>query len=141
MDRLKGEVAIVTGASRGIGRAVALCFAREGARVAITAVADRDALEQVQREIAAAGADVLATIADVARRADVDGLVQGIVAKWGRIDILVNNAGILRIAPLETISEERWDETLAVHLKGTFNCTQAVIPFMKQQRKGKIINL
>jgi len=141
MDRLKGEVAIVTGASRGIGRAVALCFARKGARVAITAVADRDALEQVQREIAAAGADVLATIADVARRADVDGLVQGIVAKWGRIDILVNNAGILRIAPLENISEERWDETLAVHLKGTFNCTQAVLPFMKQQRKGKIINL
>jgi 3-oxoacyl-[acyl-carrier protein] reductase len=84
---------------------------------------------------------VLATIADVARRADVDGLVQGIVAKWGRIDILVNNAGILRIAPLENISEERWDETLAVHLKGTFNCTQAVMPFMKQQRKGKIINL
>ena len=141
MDRLKGQVAIVTGASRGIGRAVALCFAREGARVAVTAVADRDALEQVQGEIAAAGADVLATIADVARRADIDGLVQGIVAKWGRIDILVNNAGILRIAPLENISEERWDETLAVHLKGTFNCTQAVMPFMKQQRKGKIINL
>jgi 3-oxoacyl-[acyl-carrier protein] reductase len=67
--------------------------------------------------------------------------VQAIVARWGRIDILVNNAGSLRIAPLENISEERWDETLAVHLKGTFNCTQAVVPFMKQQRKGKIINL
>jgi 3-oxoacyl-[acyl-carrier protein] reductase len=77
----------------------------------------------------------------VARRGDVDRFVQSVVAKWGRIDILVNNAGILRLAPLEKISEARWDETLAVHLKGTFNCTQAVLPFMKQQRKGKIINL
>jgi 3-oxoacyl-[acyl-carrier protein] reductase len=141
VDRLDGQVAIVTGASRGIGRAVALAFARQGARVAITAVEDRDALEAVEREIADLGADVIAIIADVSRRADVDGLVQSIVAKWGRIDVLVNNAGILRPAPLEQISEERWDQTLGVHLKGTFNCTQAVMPFMKQQRKGKIINL
>jgi len=77
----------------------------------------------------------------VARRGDVDRLVQSVIAKWGRIDILINNAGVLRLAPLENISEERWDETLAVHLKGTFNCTQAVLPFMKQQRKGKIINI
>ena len=80
-------------------------------------------------------------LANVARRGDIDRLVQSVIAKWGRIDILVNNAGILRLAPLENISEERWDETLSVHLKGTFNCTQAVIPFMKQRRKGKIINL
>ena len=80
-------------------------------------------------------------LANVARRGDIDHLVQSVIAKWGRIDILVNNAGILRLAPLENISEERWDDTLSVHLKGTFNCTQAVIPFMKQRRKGKIINL
>jgi len=141
MDRLDGQVAIVTGASRGIGRAVALAFAREGARVAITAVEDRDALEKTEAEIAALGAEVIGTIANVARRSDIDRLVQSVIAKWGRIDILVNNAGILRLAPLEDISEERWDETLGVHLKGTFNCTQAVMPFMKQQRKGKIINL
>ncbi len=141
MGRLDGQVAIVTGASRGIGRSVALAFAREGARVAITAATDRDTLEKTEREIGAVGMGVIAMIADVARRADVDRLVQAIVAKWGRIDILVNNAGILRLAPLENISEERWDETLGVHLKGTFNCTQAVMPFMKQQRKGKIINL
>ena len=132
---------MVTGGSRGIGRAVALAFAREGARVAITAVEDRDALEKTEREIAALGDEVIATIANVARRGDVDRFVQSVVAKWGRVDVLVNNAGILRLAPLEKISEERWDETLAVHLKGTFNCTQAVLPFMKQQRKGKIINL
>jgi 3-oxoacyl-[acyl-carrier protein] reductase len=138
--KLDGQVAIVTGASRGIGRAVALAYAREGARLAITAVRDREALESVEREIVAAGSDCISMLADVARRGEIDGLVQAILAKWGRIDVLVNNAGILRLAPLESISEERWDETLGVHLKGTFNCTQAVIPFMKQQHKGKIIN-
>ena len=141
MARLDGQVAIVTGGSRGIGRAVALAFAREGARVAITAVHDRDALEQTEREIAALGGATIAMMADVARRGDIDKLVQAILAKWGRIDVLVNNAGILRLAALENITEERWDETLGVHLKGTFNCTQAVIPVMKQQRKGKIINI
>ncbi len=141
MLRLQNQVAIITGGSRGIGRAVALAFAREGARVAIAAVEDREALENVENEIIAAGADAMAVLANVARRGDVDRLVQSVIAKWGRIDILINNAGVLRLAPLENISEERWDETLAVHLKGTFNCTQAVLPFMKQQRKGKIINI
>ena len=141
MGRLDGQVAIVTGGSRGIGRAVALEFAREGARAVITAVEDREALEKTEGEIVALGADGFGMLANVARRGDIDRLVQSVIAKWGRIDILVNNAGILRLAPLENISEERWDETLSVHLKGTFNCTQAVIPFMKQRRKGKVINL
>ncbi|HEX6768449.1 MAG TPA: SDR family NAD(P)-dependent oxidoreductase [Candidatus Binatia bacterium] len=141
MARLDGQVAIVTGGSRGIGRAVALAFARDGARVAITAAHDRDALENSEREIAAAGSGGLAMMADVTRRGDIDKLVQAILARWGRIDVLVNNAGILRLAPLENITEERWDETVGVHLKGTFNCTQAVIPVMKQQNKGKIINI
>lgn len=141
MGKLEGQVAIVTGASRGIGKAVALAFAREGARVAITGLQDRQALDKVEREIIAEDAECIAMIADVARRGEIDRLVHAIVAKWGRIDVLVNNAGNLRLAPLENISEERWDETLGAHLKGTFNCTQAVIPFMKQQSKGKIINI
>ena len=141
MGKLDGQIAIVTGASRGIGRAVALALAREGARTVITALEDGEALKKTEDEIVALGGDVFGTLANVARRADIDRLVQSVIAKWGRIDILVNNAGILRLAPLEDISEERWDETLGVHLKGTFNCTQAVIPFMKQQRRGKIINL
>ena len=141
MGRLNEQVAIITGASRGIGRAVALAFAREGARVAITGVHDRDALETTEREIAALRGSCIAKIADVARRGDIDKLVQAILATWGRIDVLVNNAGILRMAPLENITEERWDETLGVHLKGTFSCIQAVIPIMKQQKKGKIINI
>ena len=141
MGRLDGQVAILTGASRGIGRAVALVFAREGARVAVNAGRDRDALIKVEAEIGAAGGECIAMLADVARRGDFDRVVQAVLAKWGRIDVLVNNAGILHLGPLEKISEERWDETLGVHLKGTFNCTQAVIPVMKQQRKGKIINI
>jgi len=141
MSRLQDQVAIITGGSRGIGRAVARAFAHEGARVAIAAVSDRNELETARKEIADLGSDVVEMLADVARRGDVDRLVQAVIAKWGRVDILVNNAGILRLAALENISEERWDETLAVHLKGTFNCTQAVLPFMKQQHKGKIINI
>lgn len=141
MGRLDGQVTIVTGGSRGIGRAVALAFAHEGARVAVAAAQDRDALRKIEEEIAAIGGDSIAMLADVCRRGDVEGVVQAALSKWGRIDVLVNNAGILRLGPLESISEERWDETLAVHLKGTFHCTQAVIPVMKQQRKGKIINI
>lgn len=139
MLRLENQVAIITGGSRGIGRAVALAFARAGARLMIAGVKDRDALENVENEIIAAGAEAMAVLANVARRGDVDRLVQSVIG--GVLIFLVNNAGVLRLAPLENISEERWDETLAVHLKGTFNCTQAVLPFMKQQHKGKIINL
>jgi NAD(P)-dependent dehydrogenase (short-subunit alcohol dehydrogenase family) len=141
MGRLDGQVAIITGGSRGIGRAVALEFAGEGARVAIAAAKDRSALQKVEGEIVALGRESIGMLANVARRGEFDRLVQAVLAKWGRIDVLVNNAGVLQLAPLENISEERWDDTLAVHLKGTFNCIQAVIPFMKQQKKGKIINI
>jgi 3-oxoacyl-[acyl-carrier protein] reductase len=141
MSRLNGQVAIITGASRGIGRAVALEFARQGAQVALSAGQDRVALRKVEEEIRALGGASIAVVADVARRGEIERVVQAVLAEWGRIDVLVNNAGILRLGAIETISEERWDETIAVHLKGTFNCTQAVIPVMKQQRKGKIINV
>jgi NAD(P)-dependent dehydrogenase (short-subunit alcohol dehydrogenase family) len=141
MGKLEGQVAIVTGGSRGIGRAVALAFAREGARVAITAAHDQVALHDVEREISLLGVEAVGVLADVERRAEIDRMVKTIVDKWGRIDVLVNNAGIIRPAPLETISEEQWDKTVAVHLKGTFNCTQAVIAIMREQRKGKIINV
>ena len=141
MGRLDGQIAVITGGSRGIGRAVALAFAREGARVAITAAHDQTALKEAKQQIASLGHEVIADIANVARRADIDGLVGAILEKWSRIDILVNNAGVLNPVPLEKLGEEQWDETLAVHLKGTFNCTQAVIPIMRNNRKGKIINI
>ena len=120
---------------------MAMTFAREGARVAVTAVQDSAALEKTAGDIACAGGEVLACLADVARRAEIDRLLQTVMDRWGRIDILINNAGVLNPAPLELLTEEQWDRTLSVHLKGTFNCTQAVVRFMKRQRKGKIINI
>jgi 3-oxoacyl-[acyl-carrier protein] reductase len=132
---------MVTGSSRGIGRAVAIAFAHEGAKVALNGVHDRALLKEVKTEIAAFGGEALALLADVAKRSEVDRMVQRIVKKWGRIDVLVNNAGILQPARLEKLSERQWDRTLAVHLKGAFNCTQAVLGIMKQQKRGKIINV
>ena len=134
-------MAVVTGGSRGIGRAVALEFAREGARLALIAGRDSQALSNVEAEIAAMGGESIGRLANVARRDEVEQVVDEAVAKWGRIDVLVNNAGILQLGPLESISEERWDTTLSVHLKGTFTCTQAVIPIMKKRGGGKIINI
>jgi 3-oxoacyl-[acyl-carrier protein] reductase len=141
MGRLEGRVAIVTGASRGIGRAVALSFAREGASLAVVGVRDQAALDSVQNELSALGAESIARLVDVGRRPEVDRLVREVEERWGRIDILVNNAGVLTLKRFEDITEEQWDETMRVHLKGTFNGMQAVLPIMKRQRSGKIINL
>ena len=114
---------MITGASRGIGRAVALAFAAEGADMAIVGMTDEVALAGVEKEIAALGRRVIASLANVSQRAEIDRLVGHIAEEWGRLDILVNNAGIVRLTKLEDISEEQWDRTIAVHLKGTFNCT------------------
>ncbi len=141
MGRLEGKVAIVTGASRGIGRAVALAFAREGAVLAIVGVRDREALDAVEQEISALGTECMARMVDVGRRPEVERLVAEVEERWGRLDILVNNAGTLTLKRFEDITEEQWDETMRVHLKGTFNGMQAVLPIMKRQRSGKIINL
>jgi 3-oxoacyl-[acyl-carrier protein] reductase len=141
MGRLDGRVAIVTGGSRGIGRAVASAFSREGAHVAITGVADETALRDAEAEVSSSGGEVLAVMADVKRRAEIDSLVHRVIESWGRIDILVNNAGIIRPTLLEKITEDQWDEMMAVHLKGAFICTQAVLAAMKGQGRGKIINV
>lgn len=139
--RLRDKVALVTGGSRGIGRAVALAFVREGAKVAIVSVRDQHALDNVADEIAQHGGNALTALVDVSQRATVDQLVQQVLARWGRIDVLVNNAGIITPTRFEEISEAQWQQTLAVHLTGTFHCTQAVVPTMKAQGGGKIINV
>ena len=141
MGRLEGKVAVITGASRGIGRAVALSFAHEGAALAIVGVRDQAALDSVQNELSALGAESIARLVDVGRRPEVDRLVREVEERWGRIDILVNNAGVLTLKRFEDITEDQWDETMRVHLKGTFNGMQAVLPIMKRQGSGKIINL
>ena len=128
--RLLDKIAVVTGGSRGIGRAVALAFAREGARVAVAGAHDPAALARVVDEITAHGEDAFALTADVSQRAQVDRMVQQVLERWGRIDVLVNNAGIIHPTRLEEIGETQWQETLAVHLTGTFHGIQSVVPVM-----------
>lgn len=137
--RLENKVAVVTGGARGIGRATALTFAREGARLIICDV-DGSAGEKTLAEITSSGAPGMFCKVDVRKRDQIGSMVRETVEKFGRIDILVNNAGITRDAMLHKMSEEQWDETLGVNLKGVFNCTQAVVGIMIAQGKGKILN-
>ncbi|MGD8794636.1 MAG: SDR family oxidoreductase, partial [Anaerolineae bacterium] len=138
--RLADRVAIVTGAGRGIGRGIARAFAREGARVAVCDIR-ADSAEQAVAEITAAGGEALAFQMDVTRREQIRQVVDEVLRRWGGIDILVNNAGIYEVLPFEEISEGQWDRLLAVNLKGAFLCCQAVVPAMKGQGSGRIVNI
>lgn len=139
--RLAGRVAIVTGAGRGMGRAVALTLAREGAVVVVNDVR-AEAAATVAGEIEAAGGRALAYVADVSREAEVEAMVRATVEQFGALHILVNNAGILgHTQPVELIPGDEWDRLMAVNVKGVFNCTRAVLPLLKAQRYGKIVNV
>ncbi len=138
--KLENKVALVTGAARGIGRAIALALAREGADVIVTDV-DQVRAEEVVKEINSVGRRANLIKADIAKREEVKELIREALAQFGRIDILVNNAGIIKRGSLEDHSEEDWDRVIAVNLKGTFNCSQEVAPLMKQQGWGRIINI
>jgi len=137
---LSDRVAIVTGAGRGIGRAIALKLAGVGATVVVSDILDKEA-EVVAGEIKAAGGQSLAVMADVSQAADVARLVEETLAACSRIDILVNNAGIARDRLLLRMSEEDWDKVLDVDLKSVYLCTRAVLRYMLKQRWGRVINL
>jgi len=141
VDDLNGRVALVTGASRGIGRAVALALARAGADVAINFRQREAEARQTEREAAALGRRAVSLRADVSDGAQVAGLIREIEAGLGGVDILVNNAGIARPQPLDQITEQDWDELIAVNLKSCFLVTQAVVPGMRARRWGRIINI
>jgi 3-oxoacyl-[acyl-carrier protein] reductase len=143
--RLKDKVAIITGAGHGIGRAYARRFAEEGATVVIAEI-DAPAGEAVAREIQRADRPAWARPTDVTRFDSVKGLVEETVQRFGKIDVLLNNAAIYVTRPLtkgniEDLSLEEWDQVIEVNLKGVFLCCKAVIPVMKRQRGGKIINI
>jgi 3-oxoacyl-[acyl-carrier protein] reductase len=138
--KLKDRVAIVTGAARGIGKAIALTFLREGAKVAIVDV-DQETLNILKREIIKKGGEVITLFCDITHSADVRKMALQVQKAFSRIDVLVNNAGIIRRGTIETVTEEEWDRVIEVNLKGTFNCCQAVVEIMKSQGHGKIVNI
>jgi 3-oxoacyl-[acyl-carrier protein] reductase len=137
--KLEGKVAIITGAGQGLGRAYALRFVAEGAKVAIAEINDANA-EQVAKEIEAAGGEAFALHVDVADEASTQHMADAVVAKWGRIDILFNNAGIFFDLEQTNNSLEYLRKVLDVNMIGPWLCTRAVLPTMRAQGKGKIIN-
>lgn len=138
---LPDQVAIVTGASRGIGRAVALALASEGAKIVVNYASSSEAAQQVADEIVAAGGSGIALQADVSKADRVDALMNTVMEKWNRVDILVNNAGITRDTLLLRMKPEDWQAVIDLNLTGVFLCTRAVSKVMLKQRAGRIINI
>ena len=141
MKLLEGKVALVTGAGRGIGKAIALRFAQEGANVAFTDLAVNEAVEETVKEIEAMGAKVKAYASNAANFDETHEVVKQIVEDFGRIDVLVNNAGITKDGLMMRMSEAQWDAVINVNLKSAFNFIHAVTPVMAKQRGGSIINM
>lgn len=138
---LIGQAALVTGGSRGIGRAVALALAAQGARVAVNYARNAEAAEAVVQEITRNGGEAVALKADVADFNAGEDLIRAVEDRFGRLDILVNNAGITRDALLLRMKESDWDDVIQTNLKGMFNCTRAALRLMVKQRNGRVINV
>jgi 3-oxoacyl-[acyl-carrier protein] reductase len=141
MGRFKGKSAIVTGASRGIGREIALLLAKEGARVAVNYSGSKDKADEVVQLITAAGGEAFSIQADVSDADSVKKMVDQTVETFGSIDILVNNAGITKDNLLMRMKEDEWDDVMSINLKGVFLCTKGVTRQMMRQRAGKIVNV
>lgn len=138
---LSGKVALVTGASRGIGRATALRLAEIGAKVAVNYSSNATAAEEVLDIIEKGGGEAMAIGADISNAQEVDGMLKAVYDKWGTIDIMVNNAGITRDGLLVRMKEDDWDRVMDINLKGVFLCTKGVSRKMMKKRSGKIINI
>lgn len=138
--QLKDKVALITGGGRGIGRAIAMGYAAEGAKVIITA-RSQDQLDEVTHGISVQGGDVFAVQADIRNRDEVEDLVQQTIAKYGQIDILVNNAGINPRGFFLDTTDAEWDEVWKINVMGVVHCCRAVLPIMQRQGRGNIINI
>ena len=139
--RLKDRIALVTGSSRGVGRAIALAYATEGAKVMVNYTSNEKAAKEVVEAIQKMGSQAVAVKADVAKKVEAEALVKATVDHFGGIDILVNNAGFTRPAMMTKMTEQQWDEVVDLHLKGAFLCTQAAAQHMIAKNRGKIINI
>ena len=135
------KVALITGGTRGIGREIAKKFAKEGCNLVLNYVSDNTDVEKIKSEFNEYGIDVLVLKADVSVFSDCENLVKEAIAKFGKIDILVNNAGITKDTLIAMMKEDAFDKVIDVNLKGTFNVTKNVIPYMMKQRSGKIVNI
>jgi len=138
--RLAEQVAVVTGSAKGIGRAIAIGIAREGADVILTDV-DIERAEIVAQKIESLNRKGVPIRADVSENKEIVMMVKKALSIFGKIDILINNAGIIKRGSLEDHSEEDWDSVIAVNLKGTFNCCKEIVPIFKKQQHGKIVNI
>ncbi|HIH07109.1 MAG TPA: SDR family oxidoreductase [Candidatus Nitrosotenuis sp.] len=137
---LSGKIAIVTGASSGIGEATALALAKAGAKVAIGA-RRVDRLQSVKSKIEEIGGEVFMQKLDVTKKTDCDSFVEGVLAKWGTIDILVNNAGLMPLSFFKNLKVSEWEQMIDVNIKGVLYCTGAVIPYLVAKKSGHIVNL
>jgi NAD(P)-dependent dehydrogenase (short-subunit alcohol dehydrogenase family) len=140
MSKLSDRTAIVTGAGRGLGRAIARGFAREGASLVLTA-RSHDELAATAEELSASGAKVLVLPGDITDEAHVEAVFQQTLDRFGRLDLLVNNAGAFDGGPLDELATEDWDKVIAVNLRAPFLCTRAAMRVMKPRRSGRIINI
>jgi 3-oxoacyl-[acyl-carrier protein] reductase len=141
MDNLQGRTALITGASRGIGRSIALALAAAGARIAVNYRVESAAADEVVASIAASGGDAAAFQADVSEPAEAAILVRQTEGRFGAVDILVNNAGVIIKSPLDALTADIWDDTLRINLSSAFHATQAALPGMRARRWGRIIML
>jgi len=141
MGRLEGKAAVVTGGGRGIGRAVCLAFAREGADVVLNYASKDQPAQEVVRMIQEMGRKAIAVKGNVALKADVEKTIMAAVENFGKIDILVNNAGVSKPNMLHKMTEEQWDEVIDIQLKGPFLCTQVASKYMMERKSGRIINV
>jgi len=137
---IKNIVAIITGASSGIGYATALALSKAGARVTIGA-RRTDKLAQLENEIKKNGGEVLSQKLDVTKKTDCDAIVDQTIKKWGTVDILVNNAGIMPLSFVKNLKVDEWEQMIDVNIKGVLYCTAAVIPHLKEKKSGHIVNI
>jgi 3-oxoacyl-[acyl-carrier protein] reductase len=141
MGLLTGKTALITGASRGIGKAIAILFAKEGADIAITNIVDDDEFKSAVAEIEKLGVKSKGYVSNAANFEDSQRVINDVAKDFSRIDVLVNNAGITRDTLLMRMTEEQWDAVIAVNLKSVFNLTKAVLQVMLRQKSGSIINM
>ena len=141
LDLLAGKIAIVTGASRGIGRAIALELADFGAKVVVNYASSSNAADELVAQIISGGGEAIAIAADVSKPEQIDALVKTVMDRWGRIDVLVNNAGITRDTVMLRMKLEDWQAVIDTNLTGVFSCTRAVSKIMLKQKSGRIINI